>query len=101
MYIYRGSNYDPIYHSTDEWKTLKQWRKLGYRLKFSVKTILYSCGMEDQILSNNLDKCFYYVNQDFFPTRVLVGYTNRMCQYRVLRFHKSVVRKIKKCPTKR
>ena len=63
----RRSPIDPLYRSTDNWKTKKQWESLGFVVP--------------------------KVENVYAHPRVLVGYAGGECQGRVVRYHRSIVRK--------
>lgn len=69
----RHTNDDPFYCSTDNWKTAKQWKKLGFRL--------------DEHLLN--------IANNKLLTSAIYGYCNSACRKECTRFHKRIVRKVK------
>lgn len=99
-YIYRGSKLDPFYHSTDEWKTLIQWRRLGFVPKqHIVLSAFVACGEMDRLYRT--ETLFCGTHHSFYPTRIIIGYSSSACRMQVVRIHKSFMRKLQKCPTKR
>lgn len=61
----RGSKIDPVYHSTDNWKTERQWVDLGFRV----------------------------LPPWLWPVGSLLGYTSSSCRDLVIRIHRSCVRR--------
>lgn len=61
----RSSKIDPMYCSTENWKTLTQWEALGYRYPYG----------------------------DLPTYGLIYGFTSSACKERCIRIHRSLVRK--------
>lgn len=69
MKKFRKGGNDPFYNSTEMWKTEKQWRALGYRLRVRGSDVL---------------------------DRAIYGYRSAFCTEYVVRYHRSAMRYVGK-----